>query len=708
MYGESFVSRFCVQMVMILVLPRVIHKLVLQHMRQPPVVSEIFAGIIFGPSCLGQVGGFEKYFFPTRSLAYLNAVAIMGVFFYMFTAGCRLDVSKVRSVASESLCATLLISVLNLAAAAAGVADMFLDPKYTSLTYHEMVVLIGMLLAISASLLLARILAEQNLQATRLCVLTLIAATEVVFVCSLLLAAVVTLHEVDLPCVLPLDPCPQVVTTSALSKLDPLWNFVGYCLALATVFRFVFYYLARDVMRKGMMTPPVFSTTCTLVFISCWLSQTLTVSVILGGICLGLLSVPRVGNYCQLLFEALYPLTSGIMLPVFFTLVGLKTDWTLLDSYDIGLALLLFGTLWSTTFMGCLLVSVIAHRKITFEGVYFAILMTCKGLTTLAMLNTLTAVGVVTIRFYSLGVLYSIISIVFVGPLLSGLRQLELRWKRKAMVGADKKLLDEMDNATFMEQERGRSLALLAIPNTPYLAPCVAALSSWVAGASKQDTLFLRFQYEEVRGVAAPIGLEESLSLDLAVICSDVILSQCYFGWRGDSDRAKYCSFAGLPSPEKAVERLLDEDIVCATCFVVGYHNHSDAQRFVRVALARNLRVYVITGQPGVRLAAQCRMLVITEDSSEPGFVKENEDVSLSFWKERGVASDREEVLQLLSTLSDKPPSEFDAVCIMTTASTLEESMVDMLDVAYQCKIPVMVEFKREQDDKSCGLVIYQ
>src|ERR1700676_1752975 len=81
--------------------------------KQPPVVGEILAGIVLGPSLLGRLApgaegylfpstvgplapGAEGYLFPSTVGPFLNIIAQVGVILYMFLVGLELDPSLLR------------------------------------------------------------------------------------------------------------------------------------------------------------------------------------------------------------------------------------------------------------------------------------------------------------------------------------------------------------------------------------------------------------------------------------------------------------------------------------------------------------------------------------------------------------------------------------------------------------------------------------
>src|SRR5258708_26454822 len=64
---------------------------------QPPVVGEIIAGILLGPSLLGRLTpGISAYLFPSAVGPFLNIIAQVGVILYMFLVGLELDPALLR------------------------------------------------------------------------------------------------------------------------------------------------------------------------------------------------------------------------------------------------------------------------------------------------------------------------------------------------------------------------------------------------------------------------------------------------------------------------------------------------------------------------------------------------------------------------------------------------------------------------------------
>src|SRR5206468_11411710 len=72
--------------------------------RQPPVVGEVVAGILLGPSLLGRVApAASAYILPGAAAPLLNAIAQLGVILYMFIVGLELNLDRVRHRAPATI-----------------------------------------------------------------------------------------------------------------------------------------------------------------------------------------------------------------------------------------------------------------------------------------------------------------------------------------------------------------------------------------------------------------------------------------------------------------------------------------------------------------------------------------------------------------------------------------------------------------------------
>ncbi len=154
----------------IILLGNVLSKL-FAYINQPPVIGEVVAGIVLGPSLLGQqVSG---WILPQSVAPYLAAVAQLGVVLYMFMVGLELNPSLLKNrgyaVLAISHASILLPFVLGV------ISALLLYPRFSSsdVNFTGFSLFMGVAMSITAFPVLARILSDYRLTNTRLGVLAL-------------------------------------------------------------------------------------------------------------------------------------------------------------------------------------------------------------------------------------------------------------------------------------------------------------------------------------------------------------------------------------------------------------------------------------------------------------------------------------------------------------------------------------------------------
>jgi len=86
---HSTVALFLLQVVIIMATTRIL-AYGLHYLKQPRVIAEILAGILLGPSGMGNIPGWLSNVFPDRSLPFLTLAANVGLILYMFLVGLEL------------------------------------------------------------------------------------------------------------------------------------------------------------------------------------------------------------------------------------------------------------------------------------------------------------------------------------------------------------------------------------------------------------------------------------------------------------------------------------------------------------------------------------------------------------------------------------------------------------------------------------------
>lgn len=92
---EDLLAVFLLQVCITLVLCKVLAKL-LSFIHQPAVIGQILAGIILGPSGFGFIPGFSSFLFAEHTLNSLQLVASLGLIFFMFYLGLKMDPNEIK------------------------------------------------------------------------------------------------------------------------------------------------------------------------------------------------------------------------------------------------------------------------------------------------------------------------------------------------------------------------------------------------------------------------------------------------------------------------------------------------------------------------------------------------------------------------------------------------------------------------------------
>ena len=188
-------SILLLQLVVIIIAARLVGKL-FQKIGQPPVLGEIVAGIVLGPSLLGWLSPETMAFlFPAASMETLKLLSQIGVALFMFVVGMDLDVRHLRQRARTAVMVShaSIVVPFFLGTALSLLVYRSLAPANTSFTAFAL--FLGIAMSITAFPVLARILEDRRMSQTYLgsIALTCAAVDDVTAWC--LLALVIAFAE---------------------------------------------------------------------------------------------------------------------------------------------------------------------------------------------------------------------------------------------------------------------------------------------------------------------------------------------------------------------------------------------------------------------------------------------------------------------------------------------------------------------------------
>ncbi|KJZ77001.1 hypothetical protein HIM_03322 [Hirsutella minnesotensis 3608] len=444
----------------------------LAKIRQPRVIAEVVGGIILGPSVMGRIPGFRAAIFPKESLVPLNLVANLGLVLYLFLIGLETDVRFLVQhwrVATSVAFAGIALPFAVGCGLAWGVYHAFReDSGLEPIRFSVFMLFIGIAIAITAFPVLCRILTELKLLDSSVGVITLSAGVANDVVGWVLLALCVAL----------------VNAGSGLTALWILLCCLGYMLFLTFAVKPVLVWLLR---RTGSIesgpSQSVISLILLIALASAFFTGIIGVHPIFGGFMAGLI-LPRDNRFNIRVTEKLEDLIGAIFLPLYFTLSGLNTNLGLLDS---GTA---WGYVFATTFVAFISKVIGASLAARFNGLVWresltiGVLMSCKGLVELIVLNIGLQANILSTRTFTIFVVMALLTTFATTPIVTVLyppwyqkkieawRRGEIDWDTGAPISSDS---DDGSQGTQTPLYRvNRMLAYLRLDSMPGLLHLLA------------------------------------------------------------------------------------------------------------------------------------------------------------------------------------------------------------------------------------------
>ncbi|TAQ86569.1 hypothetical protein B7494_g5104 [Chlorociboria aeruginascens] len=442
---------FIIQAGIIIIFCRLLHY-PLSKLRQPRVIAEVIGGIILGPSVMMRIPGFENAIFPAPSMAVLSNVANFGLILFLFLVGLevnmRLFVSHWRVALSVGLAGMALPFGLGCAISYGLYHQFRHEPDTVPISFGVYMLFIGTALSITAFPVLCRILTELKLLGTPVGVTVLAAGVGNDVVGWILLALCVAL----------------VNNGSGLTALYVLLVAIGWVLLLVFAIRPTLLYILRrsGSLEKGP-SQSIVALTLLLALTSAWFTGIIGIHPIFGAFLMGLIC-PHEGGFAIKLTEKVEDLVSVLFLPLYFALSGLGTNLGLLND----------GTTWgyvigviAVAFAGKILGGTLAARACRLvwrESFSIGVLMSCKGLVELIVLNIGLQAKILSTRTFTIFVVMALVTTVATTPLTSVLYP---PWYQKKLESWKKGEID-WDGNRLMSEENDTSLesSFEKIPNT--------------------------------------------------------------------------------------------------------------------------------------------------------------------------------------------------------------------------------------------------
>jgi Kef-type K+ transport system membrane component KefB len=286
---------------------------VFRRLRQPPVIGEVVAGIMLGPSLLGAIApDLSGYLLPASAAPFLGVIAQVGVILYMFIVGIDLDTQQLRhrthaavAISHASIIAPFLLGI-SLA--------LFLYPTLSTgdVPFSLFALFIGVSMSVTAFPVLARILTDRGIHKSRLGAIALACAAVDDVTAWCLLAFVVSVAQAQPE---------RVLLTVGLTG-----GFIASMILFARplIVRFVRHYEQGRQSGQSMT-----ALACVSLLLCALVTESIGIHALFGAFLLGSL-IPHDSKLAIDLRVRLEDIVLVLFLPVFFAFTGMRTQIGLL------------------------------------------------------------------------------------------------------------------------------------------------------------------------------------------------------------------------------------------------------------------------------------------------------------------------------------------------------------------------------------------
>ena len=368
---------------------------------QPRVLGEIVSGIALGPSVLGAVApDIAARLISPSVVEALGAIGEVGLILFMFLVGLEFDLGLVRRkghvallVSHTSICLPLLGGVV------LGLCSYALWYE-GAVPFLPFVLFMGLAMSVTAFPVLTRILRDRNLHTTSLGALAVACAAADDITAWCLLALLLGFANAE--------------TGAGLSSI------VGAIVYCAMMWGAVRPLLQR--MSGGSLAN--LGTLFLGLFCSALAAEWVGIHAFFGAFLFGL-CVPRDTVSAEQLSGKLQDITSALLMPAFFVISGMRTEFGSLAEFD---GWLLCTLVIAVAAAGKLIGTIVPARLAGLgwnESVRLGVLMNTRGLMEIVIANIALDCGIIPPQMFTVLVVMALVTTFATGPLLN----LAERWR---------------------------------------------------------------------------------------------------------------------------------------------------------------------------------------------------------------------------------------------------------------------------------------
>ena len=399
---RSPLSVLLIQIIVILAAAGLFSRL-FRRINQPPVMGEMIAGIVLGPSVLGLFFPQAMTFiFPPASLGTLQLLSQIGVVLFMFIVGMELNVRHVKERGSAAVMISHASIVVPFLLGTGLSLFLYRELAPAGTSFSAFALFIGVAMSITAFPVLARILEDRGLSQTNLGSIALTCAA---------------VDDVTAWCILALVIAIVQASGFAVSLITLVFTLL-FAAAMIFVVRPQLRRLVNQATGSHVHTRRLIAGVLAFVLISSLITETIGIHALFGAFIAGVVMPPS-ADFRAFLRDKLEAFSAAALLPLFFAFTGLRTQIGLLNDWHswavCGVIILVAvaGKLGGSMFM-----SRWSGMSWT-QSFSIGVLMNTRGLVELVVLNIGYDLGILSGRIFAMMVLMALVTTFMTGPLLS-------------------------------------------------------------------------------------------------------------------------------------------------------------------------------------------------------------------------------------------------------------------------------------------------
>ena len=369
-------------------------------LNQPPVIGEVIAGILLGPSLLGRIApSVSAYVLPTSVAPFLSVLAQVGVILYMFLVGLELDTRLLRKRTHATVAVSHASIVLPFVLGCGLALLLYPRVSTSDVPFTYFALFCGVAMSVTAFPVLARILTDRGVQTSRLGVTALACAAVDDVTAWCLLAFVVS-----------------VVKARAAGGLLTFGLTLGYIGAIVLVRPFL-QRIIQNHERRGAVTKNVLTLVLVGLLLSSLATEYIGIHAVFGAFVLGAI-IPAESKIAKELLHKLEDFVVVLFLPAFFAYTGMRTQVGLVSGAG---EWLLCGLIIVTACVGKFGGSFAAARISGIgwrDSAALGVLMNTRGLMELIVLNIGLDMKVISPTLFAMLVIMAIVTTMATTPIL--------------------------------------------------------------------------------------------------------------------------------------------------------------------------------------------------------------------------------------------------------------------------------------------------